>query len=236
MLGIGIALFITVTPYVYYRSHYAYAKRLRVVTEGKVYRSGCNTADGFEAAIRRYGIKFVLNLQEEDADPNLPATFWSSQRERESELCKRLGVKYRFLQLDLLPPDQVPSKKPQAIAKAFEIFDNRDNYPILIHCKAGLHRTGVLVALYRMEYDGWTVYEALEEMRSNGFGRMPSYSPNEYIRQYLANYERREDVRHEDLLSQQFRSGPMREEWRGSWFREMPAHLTPERVHGGILP
>src|SRR5206468_4829000 len=96
-----------------------------------------------------------------------------------------------FLEVDLLPPDTVPPGRPQAIAKFFDVMDDPARAPVLIHCRAGLHRTGVLVALYRMEYDGWSVYEALEEMRALGFGRMASYSPNEYIRQYLANYQPR---------------------------------------------
>ena len=36
-------------------------------------------------------------------------------------------------------------------------MDDPDSYPVLIHCNAGLNRTGVMVAVYRMEYQGWDV-------------------------------------------------------------------------------
>ena len=45
------------------------------------------------------------------------------------------------------------------------ILDNPDSYPILIHCQAGLHRTGLLSAVYRMEYEGWTPAQAWREFR-----------------------------------------------------------------------
>jgi hypothetical protein len=28
----------------------------------------------------------------------------------------------------------------------------------------------------------------------------------------------------------------LRNEWSRFWFTDMPSHLTPERVHGGIMP
>ncbi|KXU35700.1 hypothetical protein AXE65_05850 [Ventosimonas gracilis] len=40
--------------------------------------------------------------------------------------------------------------------------------PVLIHCKHGQNRTGLVVALYRMVYQGWSKAEALAEMRSFG--------------------------------------------------------------------
>jgi len=39
---------------------------------------------------------------------------------------------------------------------------------VLIHCKHGQNRTGLVAALYRMVYQGWSKAEALAEMRSFG--------------------------------------------------------------------
>ena len=188
IFGTLIVLFIVVVPYQYYRYRYNTLKRLRVVDEGKLCRSGCLTVDGFETAIKEYGIKTIINLMEEAQDPALPKSCWSRQTERESELCKRLGVRYEFVFVDTVAYDKEATQKPAAIAKFFKIMDDPTAWPVLIHCKAGLHRTGVMTALYRMEYNGWSTYEAIEEMRQNGFSRNPSYSPNDYVRQYLANY------------------------------------------------
>ena len=42
--------------------------------------------------------------------------------------------------------------------------------PVLIHCKHGQHRTGLIAALYRVVYQGWSKPQALAEMRGGGFG------------------------------------------------------------------
>jgi protein tyrosine/serine phosphatase len=73
-------------------------------------------------------------------------------------------------------------------------MDRAENYPVLIHCKAGLHRTGVLVALYRMEYDGWSAQRAMDELKECGFGETKATRANEYIKQYVLTYRPR-DVR-----------------------------------------
>ena len=36
--------------------------------------------------------------------------------------------------------------------------------PVLIHCEGGADRTGVMVALYRMAFQGWTLERAKQEM------------------------------------------------------------------------
>src|SRR5215471_1218251 len=95
ILGGLLVVFMVAVPYQHYRYRYNTLKRLRVVDEGKLYRSGCMSADGFETAIKEYRIKTVLNLMEEAPDPDLPKSYMSRQTERESEMCKRLGVDYK---------------------------------------------------------------------------------------------------------------------------------------------
>src|SRR5262249_47679898 len=113
---------------------------------------------------------------------------------RESELCKGLKVNYVFLCLDLVDRGQAGSVRPQAIEQFLALMDNPDNYPVLIHCRAGLHRTGCLVALYRMEYDHWSMEQALGELKALGFGEYASTKANDYIAQYVVNY--RPGIRH----------------------------------------
>lgn len=189
ILGISLALFMTVTPFVYYRSHYTTYKRLRIVDDGKLYRSGCLTVDGFEHAIKTYGIRTIVNLQEEAPDPNLRKAFLDAEREKESELCRRLGVDLEFLEVELLPPGE--TRDPKTIDQFLEIMNDPSKQPVLLHCRAGLHRTGILVAIYRMQHHGWSSYEALQELRAMGFGRLKSYVANEYIRQYVVEFEPR---------------------------------------------
>jgi hypothetical protein len=188
VFAIAIGLFITVTPILYYRMVYTEQKRLRVVTAGKFYRSGCMNAWGLETAIRQHQIRTVINLMEEAPDPDLPLHYFATETEKESEICRRLGVRYVNILVDLVPINQLGRKRPPTIDQYLEVMDQAVNYPVLLHCKAGLHRTGVLVGVYRMEYEGWSRGEALAEVRRNGFGRFTSTSANQYISQYILHY------------------------------------------------
>ncbi|NBB08641.1 dual specificity protein phosphatase family protein [Pseudomonas sp. SLFW] len=42
--------------------------------------------------------------------------------------------------------------------------------PVLMHCKHGLDRTGLVAAMYRIVVQGWTKQAALDEMEHGGFG------------------------------------------------------------------
>jgi protein tyrosine/serine phosphatase len=44
-----------------------------------------------------------------------------------------------------------------------------DNYPVLVHCFAGIHRTGAFCAIYRMEHDHLSNAEALRELKEGGY-------------------------------------------------------------------
>ncbi len=188
--GLLIAALILGIPLFHYRSVYAHAKRLREVSPGVLYRSGALTADGLRDAIHRYGLRTVINLQDEDADPSLPQHLLGGIRVKERELCEQYGVRYVFLAPDLLPRRRVPAERPQSIDRFLEIMRDPKNHPVLIHCRAGLHRTGVMTAVYRMEFEGYSAAAALDELRANGFGEFGCTSANDYVVQYILTYKR----------------------------------------------
>lgn len=190
---------LVVGPVVFFRGVYDTHKRLRVVEPGRVYRSGQMTAEGFADAVRRYHLRTVINVQDEVPDPKLDRGFFSRGTIKESELCRELNVRYVHLMPTLLPRHLTPEKRPQAIDDLLELLDDESNYPVLIHCHAGLHRTGLLTAVYHMEYQGWTQDEALLDMKAHGFGPWVCTSANDYVKQYVLNYrphERQSTVGH----------------------------------------
>jgi hypothetical protein len=181
---------IVIAPMVYFRYIYDTSKRLRIVDPGRVYRSGQMTADGFADAVKQYHIRTILNVQDEFPDPDLHYSFWNRRTIKESELCRQLGVRYVHLMPTLLPRHLVPAQRPPAIDQMLALLDDETNYPVLIHCHAGLHRTGILTAIYRMEYQDWSTDEAYLDMKGQGFGPWVCTSANDYVTQYVLNYRR----------------------------------------------
>jgi protein tyrosine/serine phosphatase len=189
-LGLALAALLTVAPFMYYRAVYTHGKRLREVEPGVLYRSGQMTVAGFRDAVERYHIRTIINAQDEYPDPDLACDFLDGRTIKESELCQQLGINYVFLPPDLLPRRFVPERRPKTIDRFLALMDDSANYPVLLHCKAGLHRTGVLVAVYRMEYQGFTAHEAMRDLKDNGFGEFVCSSANDYIMQYILTYRR----------------------------------------------
>jgi protein-tyrosine phosphatase len=72
-------------------------------------------------------------------------------------------------------------------------MDDENSYPVLIHCKAGLHRTGVMAAIYRMEFNGWSRQDAMRELRAHGFGYWTANTSDPYVLQYVMSYQRRNE-------------------------------------------
>jgi protein tyrosine/serine phosphatase len=188
-LGVSIAALIFVAPFVYFRYAYTYGKRFREVAPGRLYRSGQMTAEGFTEFIQKEHIKTVINLQDEYDDPDIDLHFLGKGQIKESELCQRLGARYLYMPPDLISRRSPPGVRPQTIDRFLAIMDDPANYPVLIHCRAGLHRTGVLAAVYRMEYDGWSPQKAIAELKAIGFGEFACQYDNDYIREYILTYQ-----------------------------------------------
>ena len=197
-MGLGIAALVTFVPAIHFRWVYTHSKRLREVVPGKFYRSGEMTATGFRETAARYHLRTIVNLQDEYPDPDLFENYLGCSTIKESVLCRSLGIRYVYLPPDLIPRRQVPVHRPEAIDRFLALLDDPANYPVLIHCRAGLHRTGVMTAVYRMEYEGWNPGRAIDELKANGFGEWPCTAANDYITQYILTYRR--GVRHQSVV------------------------------------
>lgn len=187
----ALVVVIVVAPIFYFRFVYDTYKRLRVVEPGRVYRSGQMTAEGFTDAAQRYGLRTIINVQDEYPDPNIDLSFWNKKTIKESELCRQLGVRYVHLMPTLLPRHLIPEHRPPAIDQLLSVLDDESNYPLLIHCHAGLHRTGLLTAIYHMEYQRWSQSQAFLDMKEQGFGPWVCTSANDYVKQYVLTYRPR---------------------------------------------
>jgi len=183
-----------VAPVLFFRLVYGHEKRLRVVEPNLLYRSGQMTAQGFTDAAEQLHLKTIINLQDDFPDPDLALGFFDRRTIKESMLCRQIGVRYVFIGPDLVWRKQVGTDRPEAIEHFLAVMDDPDSYPVLIHCKAGLHRTGVMAAIYRMEYEGWAPSQAVREMKRHGFGEWACTSDNDYVLQYVLTYKPR--IRH----------------------------------------
>ncbi len=119
-----------------------------VVKPGILYRSGQLNADQLAAAVKRYGLRTVVNFQ-------VP----SSRVKAERELARKLGVDF----LNLPMPGDGFGQEAQ-FREVLKACDDPSRRPVLVHCARGTCRTGAAVALYRYERDGWTVDDVAAEM------------------------------------------------------------------------
>lgn len=157
LVALLIAAAIPGVPAAYASHRLTTWRHFRVVEEGRLYRSGQLTPAVLDRVIHDHGIKTVVCLRSlaREGDTTL---------ENAEELwCADRGV--RYLRLNPAPWD---SPAERANLDAF-LRAVRDDGPVLIHCFAGLHRTGVFCAVYRMDRHGWTNAEAIAEMYAVGY-------------------------------------------------------------------
>ena len=53
---------------------------------------------------------------------------------------------------------------------ALRLLSDESQGPFLVHCQHGADRTGLVVAMYRIVFQGWTKEDAIAEMVDGGFG------------------------------------------------------------------
>jgi tyrosine-protein phosphatase SIW14 len=166
LFGSLTALMLVCGPIVFAFHEQGQIRNFHVVRKGVLYRSGQLSRAGLERVIHDYGINTVITLRDAmrlgDPPPDLS----------EEKYCRTHDINYeRISPRSWWSPDgSIPAEV--GVRQFRAVMDNPDNYPVLIHCFAGIHRTGAFCAIYRMEYEGWTNAEAIEELRACGYSNL----------------------------------------------------------------
>ena len=113
-----------------------------------VYRGAQPLPEGYRT-LKAMGIRTVVNLR---------------MRHGEKAAVESAGM--RFIEI---PISTTSTIDPKTVKRALSAIADPANQPVFLHCAQGRDRTGVVVAVYRMEVDSWSISEAEAEMQSFGF-------------------------------------------------------------------
>jgi len=135
-----------------------YQGNFHAVETGVLYRSAQPDREALLAAARQHGVKSVLNLRGRN-----PGSPWYDD---EIDASRELGLAHYDYSLS--------AKRivtPQQIAEILDIVRQAPK-PLLIHCKSGADRAGLVSALYRFALGGATAEDADQEL-SLVYGHFP---------------------------------------------------------------
>lgn len=178
LLGLAVAGMLVAGPLAYLEWREVNRRNFRVVDPGRMYRSGQLNEAGLERAIAEHNIRTVVTFRYAETDEELPPDH------AEELYCQSRGINYvRVRPRRWSSPDGVPAV--DSVEHFLSVVAEPDAYPILIHCFAGIHRTGTYCALYRINECGWSPEEALREMRECGYTNLSAeWDVSHFIRSF----------------------------------------------------
>lgn len=131
--------------------------KLKQVSD-KLWRGGQPDRDGMQE-LTDLGISTVISLR------------WHIETiQSEKELAKEFGLKYIGIPLSYVV---LPTRSE--IDKFLEAVNDPINASVFVHCKHGVDRTGMMVAIWRMSQQGWSADRAYAEMERMGFHKIRMY-------------------------------------------------------------
>jgi tyrosine-protein phosphatase SIW14 len=157
-------------------------RNFRVVREGVLYRSGQMTLSGLERIIHDYGIRTVITLRDAPVPGEPPPDL------DEEVFCQMMDIRYVRIPPRAweAPRGGGPPPVQEGVQRFLDIMADPRNQPVLVHCFAGVHRTGAYCAIYRMEFEGWSNADAMAEMKACGYENLDDEWD---IRSYLEGYQ-----------------------------------------------
>jgi len=121
------------------------------VVDGRIFR-GEQPAKGDYAALAALGVKTVVDLRED-------------ARKDSQALAEAAGL--RYVNIPMKGTGGTPTD--EQAAAFLKVVDDPASGSVYVHCAGGRHRTGSMIAVYRMTHDGWTIEQAYGEMLAYDF-------------------------------------------------------------------
>ena len=116
-----------------------------------IYRGAQPSSAGFDN-LAKLGIKTVIDLREGGA-----------QGRAERKLVEAAGMHYIHI-----PMAGLGAPKDEQIGTVLNLLDDSSGWPVFVHCKRGMDRTGTVIACYRVAHDHWDNRKALSEAHAYG--------------------------------------------------------------------
>jgi protein tyrosine/serine phosphatase len=116
----------------------------------RFYRGAQPLPDDYQA-LKDLGIKTVIDLRNDPTD-------------YEKTAVEALGMKYVNISMS-----GWKSPKDSQLEEFLKLVDNPETGKFFVHCKAGIHRTGVAGAIYRFNKYGWDYDKSYQEMKNYNF-------------------------------------------------------------------
>ena len=132
--------------------------------EGKLAGSAIPTSKDEIKWMQEEGVKSIVTIREEPLDED-----WTA------------GMNY----LHVLSDDMgVPSFDD--LKSSVDYIDKRiqNKEPVMVHCLAGLGRTGTILACYLIKYEKMSAVDAIQHVREKRHGSIQSFVQEEMIFQY----------------------------------------------------
>lgn len=169
VLILGLPVLALGVPLAYRAMSSEVYRNARVVEPGRLYRSGQMSPEGFARFVREHGIRTVISLR--DTQDEKTGRY---EDQFEEDYCREHGL--TFLRVgpttEWLPPEEMRFPFHGQVHEFRRILhEPTTQWPVLVHCFAGIHRTGASCAVYRMEFQGWSSDDAIEEMWAMGNAR-----------------------------------------------------------------
>ncbi|GAA4235318.1 dual specificity protein phosphatase family protein [Postechiella marina] len=178
-----LTIAIVLTSFHIYQVHFNY--RFKEIAEGKVFQSGVIPPHEIKDYITKYNIKTIIDLRLGSViDPLNPSLNEDIIKEHNAVSAIK-GVRHVNL-----PSKQIPNK--ENLEQFFNILDNDNSYPVLIHCYHGIGRAGLYSALYRIKYEGLSNEEARKKTKFITF--LSSFDHGTSKGEWLKNYNSQEEV------------------------------------------
>ncbi len=150
-----------------------FGRNWREVLPGRVYRCAQMSPDTLHDTIANHGIKTVVNLR--------GCCQYADWYLNESRVTHNCDISQEDITLSAV---RLPS--PDEIRRLVEVIEHTD-YPILIHCRQGIDRTGLVAALIVLLQTDATVAEAREQLGLR-YGHV-ALGPTQHMRRFFDLYE-----------------------------------------------
>ena len=134
------------------------------ILEGKLAGSAIPTSKDEVTWLQEQGVKTIVTIREEPLDKD-----WVSQMNYLHVLSDDMGV----------PTFEDLKNSVDYVHKKIQ-----NNEPVMVHCLAGLGRTGTILACYLIKYEKMSAEDAIQHVREQRHGSIQSFVQEEMIFQY----------------------------------------------------